>query len=79
VPSESDLCQRAPRLPALPSLITFQLITFQFHPLVVSLSDIGQERVFYELISTHLALKGLIKRWEKPASEKTKQMSLFVG
>jgi len=31
-------------------------ITFQFHPLVVSLSD---RKVFYELISTHLALKGL--------------------
>jgi len=33
--SKATLYQRAPRLPASPSLIIFQ-----FHPLVVSLSDI---------------------------------------
>jgi len=33
------ICQRTPRLPA-------SLITFQFHSLVISLSDIVQEHVF---------------------------------
>jgi len=43
------LCQRAPRLPALLSLITFQ-----FHPLdVISLS------CFHVVYTPHLALKGL--------------------
>jgi len=46
------LCQRAPRLPASPSLLTFH-----FHSLVVSLSDIVKGRVF--MISSHLPVKGL--------------------
>jgi len=49
------LSQSASRLSASPSLITFQ-----FHPLVVLLSDIAAGTCFHELISTHLALKGLM-------------------
>jgi len=41
--------------------LTFRLrrITFQFHSLVVSFSDMQCRNVFYELVLTHLALKAL--------------------
>jgi len=48
------LCERAPRLPALLSLITFQ-----FHPLVVSLSDMVRKVLSW--CACHLTLKGLKK------------------
>jgi len=48
------LCERAPRLPASPSLFTFQ-----FHSLVVSLSDFQTGTCFHVVHARHLALKGL--------------------
>jgi len=49
---KATLCQRAPRLPALPPPITFQ-----FHPLVVSLLEM-HERVFTWNILYTRHLKG---------------------
>jgi len=64
--------ESAPRLPA-----SSPLITFQFYPFVVSLSDM-QERVHF-VHARHLALKGLSGITYRTFFEKVQYILFLVG